>query len=112
MSLATFLCVELSCSADGLSLDACVELMCCLGVECDVRPGFACKTGRSEPSLIVSLYKSSKSEVVDRVWPALRDAFTLECAHVKASDGFSGCIYDYMRPSHCPKSLRSSCAEV
>jgi hypothetical protein len=109
---AAALRIDLSCSGDGLSLGNCIELMCCLGVECDVRPGFACKSGISEPSVVISLYKCSKSDVSDRIWPALRDAFTLECVHVKSTDGFSGCVYDYMRPSNCPKARRASCSEV
>jgi len=36
-------------------------------------------------------------------WPMLKKRYDLNCAHVNASPVFSGCIYDYIRESDCPK---------
>lgn len=65
----------------------------------------------AEAGVILDLYKSSKQEVTERLWPQLRDIFSLECAHITAPD-FRGCVYDWMRESQCPASRRRARAQL
>jgi hypothetical protein len=65
---------------------------------------------RSERGVTLALYSVSKDRVGQSVWPALCSQFQLECAHV-STEGFKGCIYDWLRPSACPALVRKSCDE-
>ena len=39
---------------------------------------------------------------VSSMWNLLKNKYDLTCAHLKIHGHFSGCIYDYLRPSLCP----------
>ena len=61
---------------------------------------------RLERSVIIDLYNVEKQKIVDSIWPALKDAFNLTCAHVhEDGTGFNGCILDYDVPSLCPRKV-------
>jgi hypothetical protein len=56
-----------------------------------------------EESAILDLHSTSKKEILDVVWPALRDSMGLTCAHIhELGRGFNGCVLDYARVSLCP----------
>lgn len=67
-------------------------------------------TRRLEKSVIIDMYNVEKRKIVDSIWPCLKDAFDLTCAHVHEDgvDGFNGCILDYDAPSRCPRKSSSS----
>ena len=72
-----------------------------------------CRVWNVEKGVVIELYNASKHDVCHRLWPQLRDIFHLECAHVReVGGGFSGCIYNWMRPSACPmveRQAQSTC---
>ena len=39
---------------------------------------------------------------VEKVWKIVKKKHNLTCAHVNVNHNWSGCIYDYLRPSSCP----------
>ena len=53
-----------------------------------------------ETGVSIDIYKQEK-EGIKKLWDALRKRFDLSCAHIKTHD-FSGCIFNYLRPSECP----------
>ena len=56
-----------------------------------------------EPGCCVLLPRVSRHALRTRVWEPLRGEFPeLRCAHVHAPATFSGCIFDFLRPSRCP----------
>jgi hypothetical protein len=59
-----------------------------------------------ESGVALEIYDCTKGDRCDRLWPQLKVQFPLECAHVKVMDGFSGCIYDWMRETACPMRQR------
>ncbi len=68
---------------------------------------------KTERGVTVDLYGVTKADVCERIWPAMRDLFALECIHVhELGHGFNGCIYDWMRPSSCPMSVRKKAREA
>ena len=42
--------------------------------------------------------------VVDKVWPKLKETFLLDCAYFKTDEGYSGCINKYNNHNNSSKS--------
>jgi hypothetical protein len=89
--------------------DACVALARRLGVACTASQTWSSVSNDhcwcAEEGVALELHGVSKDCVANRVWPALRDEFRLECAHV-TTDHFKGCIWDWLRPTSCPARVR------
>lgn len=61
-----------------------------------------------EPGVLVEIYtKEAHKSLLGRLWPVLQSHFPIECAHVQTHD-FAGCIFDFLRPSSCPFTVRKS----
>ena len=72
-----------------------------------------CGAFAPEKGVVMDLYGVTKADVCERLWPVVRDVFALECLHVhELGRGFNGCIYDWMRPSCCPMTVRKRARET
>jgi hypothetical protein len=103
---------------------ACLNKRDCIEILCHLKlGGTATKTLSSvddeqgcwcaESGIKLELHGVSKEDVCERLWPLLKQRFHLECAHVRLCNGhFSGCIFDWMRPSACPVSQRRAAART
>ena len=43
-------------------------------------------------------------ELENKLWKPLKEEFNLDCAYVKVTSYFNGCIYDLYRKSNCPNN--------
>lgn len=85
---------------------------------CRVVPSYSlCKERpEQEPELeigvVVTLFSSTKSDVLDSIWPELRSALGLTCIHVlELGGGFSGCVHEYSEASKCPH-VKTACQDL
>lgn len=59
-----------------------------------------------EYGVCIQLYNVNREMIKDAIWPSLREAYEIECAHISDTEGSSCCIYDYIRDTACPASVR------
>ena len=109
--------IELKISSPTIKIDKVAELFCELGVEASVSPTTnVCKTEqgsfRIEPGAHVLMPNCTKPLFASTVWPALKDAFSLSCGWMDASEkAYRGCTENYVRQSLCPVALSSEAAK-
>jgi hypothetical protein len=71
-----------------------------------------CRSGagplRHEHGVQIEFYGCDRRGFSDKVWPALKQRFGLECGHVtEVGSGFAGCTENYLRPTDCPHRATS-----
>ena len=87
-------------------------LMAGLGVSSTVYETMSSVSGENnepytvESGVCIQLYKVTREKLKDAIWPALREAYDIECAHISDTEGSSCCVYDYVRDTACPVEVR------
>lgn len=56
---------------------------------------------RVENGCRILFNRVSRDELQD-TWQMLRDQHALECAHISIPTIYTGCIWDFLKPSACP----------
>ena len=100
---------KLSVSAPRMDCAEVTSVLASCGVLAKVTPNFStqpvdARAVRAEPGCTVLLTEGAadtKTEVA-RAWSELQRRFGLTCAHVQTQK-FGGCVYDFLRDSHCPQ---------
>ena len=105
--------IELKISSQTTTLEKVASLLCELGVEASVSPTTnVCKTAEGafqlEPGAHILMPECTKTEFTQKIWPALKDAFSLRCGWMDASvKSYRGCTENYVRQSACPAAASS-----
>ena len=109
--------IELRISSPSLACAEVARLLRHLGVEASVTPTTNVAKGHDgafsvEPGAHVLLPDCEKEAFSEKVWPALKAAFSLRCGWVDASTkAYRGCTENYCRPSACPAQRASGLSE-
>lgn len=70
---------------------------------------------RVESGVRVVLFGVTPRMVRDRIWPALRERYDLQCGYIRIGHQYCGCVLNWpgvFRPSLCPTSAAASVSSV
>jgi hypothetical protein len=67
---------------------------------------------QAEQGVCIDVYGVDKEKICEELWPRLQKDYGLDCIHVhELGHGFNGCIFDWMRETACPASVRRKALE-
>jgi hypothetical protein len=101
----TYDSLKLSVSGPGICCRQVAEHMQRVGILANTTPNLTNVDSGIEPGCSVNVHRVSKAALNTQVWQPLRAQFGLSCAHVHVPGVFSGCVYDFLRPSDCPGNV-------
>ena len=50
--------------------------------------------------------KKNTFHTIENVWKELTKSLDIRCSHLNVDLHWGGCIYDYLRPTHCPGNIK------
>jgi len=100
--------IELSISGANVFPQAVADLLCSLSVEASIFPTINVVKSSDgsfsqEQGACIVFPDCDRTTFASKVWPALREAFSLQCGYMDASTpGYRGCTENFIRESACP----------
>ena len=89
-------------SVSSKFIDSCLtvsKLMQENGIICDITSNRSVRKNEHEFAIEtgcrIRFPETEPKEVVETVWPKLKEKFHLDCAHYKVKNNYNGCVNDY-----------------
>ena len=92
---------DTSCQEIAKSLQAC-NIPCKIINTHSVVPSRGLDSYEYEHGCDIWLTNVSPTKIIPDIWKPIQKQYQLGCAYLEIIGGFSGCIYNYMRPTNCP----------
>jgi hypothetical protein len=73
-----------------------------VGILANTAPNLTSYNKGVENGCVITCHQITKPTLHAKIWEPLKDKYSLTCGHVHAQGLFSGCYYDFMRPTQCP----------